>query len=101
MALRFAQMGSIDESCVKPLKGFGGAGVLEVVESFQKNAYRCIYTLRFESAIYILHCFQKKSHSGRKTDKADLELVRFRLKVAQEIEKQKHAREKLEKGRES
>ncbi|MFN0062031.1 MAG: type II toxin-antitoxin system RelE/ParE family toxin [Myxococcaceae bacterium] len=98
-ALRFAQKGSSDESSVKPLKGFGGAGVLEVVESFQKNAYRCVYTVRLASAIYVLHCFQKKSHSGRKTDKGDIELVRSRLKTAQEIEKQKEERAKREKGK--
>ncbi|WP_218191591.1 type II toxin-antitoxin system RelE/ParE family toxin [Pseudomonas sp. C9] len=69
---------------VKPLKGFGGAGVLEVVEDFDTNTYRAVYTVRFDNAVYVLHCFQKKSTSGVKTAQRDIELIRTRLQAAQE-----------------
>lgn len=69
---------------VKPLKGFGGAGVLEVVEDFDTNTYRAVYTVRFDNAVYVLHCFQKKSTSGVKTAQRDIELIRIRLQAAQE-----------------
>jgi phage-related protein len=68
---------------VKPLKGFGGAGVLEVVEDFDTNTYRAVYTVRFDNAVYVLHCFQKKSTSGVKTAQRDIELIRTRLQAAQ------------------
>ncbi len=67
----------------KPLKGFGSAGVLEVVEDDDGNTYRAVYTVRFSNAIYVLHCFQKKSHKGIATSKKDLDLVHDRLKQAQ------------------
>ncbi len=66
----------------KPLKGFGSAGVLEVVESEAGNAYRAVYTVKIAGAVYVLHCFQKKSTSGISTPKPDMDLVRERLKVA-------------------
>jgi phage-related protein len=69
---------------VKPLKGFGGPGVLEVVEDFDTNTYRAVYTVRFDNAVYVLHCFQKKSTSGVKTAQRDIELIRTRLQAAQE-----------------
>jgi phage-related protein len=68
----------------KPLKGFGGAGVLEIVESRHGNAYRAVYTVRFAGAVYVLHAFQKKSKSGVKTPIQDKELIRKRLKMAEE-----------------
>ena len=68
----------------KPLKGFSGAGVLEIVESFFGNTYRAVYTVKFEEVIYVLHCFQKKSKSGIETPKQDIELVKQRLKRAEE-----------------
>lgn len=68
----------------KPLKGFGGAGVLEVVEDFDTNTYRAVYTVRFGSAIYVLHCFQKKSTTGIKTAQGDIDLIRKRLQAAQD-----------------
>lgn len=67
----------------KPLRGFGGASVLEIVDEFDTDAYRAVYTVRFEEAVYVLHCFQKKSTSGIKTPKKDLDLVDSRLKEAQ------------------
>ena len=68
----------------KPLKGFGGAGVLEVVEDFQSETYRCVYTVKLAGAVYVLHAFQKKSKSGIKTPKQEIDLVKERLKRAEE-----------------
>jgi phage-related protein len=67
-----------------PLKGFGGAGVLEVVEDHDGNTYRAVYTVKFAGAVYVLHAFQKKSKKGIKTPKAALELIRARLRSAEE-----------------
>ncbi|MBI2295840.1 MAG: type II toxin-antitoxin system RelE/ParE family toxin [Betaproteobacteria bacterium] len=66
----------------KPLKGFGSAGVLEVVEDWQGNTYRAVYTVRFEERVFVLHVFQKKSKSGIATPKPDMNLIRERLKTA-------------------
>lgn len=66
----------------KPLKGFGGAGVLEVVEDDNGNTYRAVYTVRFAGIVYVLHAFQKKSKSGVKTPAAEINTVRSRLKDA-------------------
>ena len=68
---------------VKPLKGFGSAGILEVVEDWRGNAYRAVYTVRFAHAVYVLHCFQKKSKRGIQTPKREIELIRERLKEAE------------------
>ncbi len=72
----------------KPLKGFGSAGVLEVVEDYQSDTYRAVYTVRFKRGIYVLHCFKKKSTRGAQTTKLDMELIRARLKVAEQMEKE-------------
>jgi phage-related protein len=80
-ALSVAQFGGTNDD-VKVLKGFGGADVLEVVESHEGNAYRAVYTVRFKEAVYVLHCFQKKSHSGISTPLPDIEVIRLRLKAA-------------------
>jgi phage-related protein len=69
-ALYFAQCGTKHESA-KVLKGFGGAGVLAIVESFEGNAYRVVYTVRLKHAVHVLHCFQKKSHKGGKVPKLE------------------------------
>ncbi len=69
----------------KPLKGFGGAGVLEVVDDFDGNAFRAIYTVKLAGVIYVLHAFQKKSKKGVKTSPADIDKVKVRLKHAMEI----------------
>lgn len=68
----------------KPLKGFSGAGVLEVVEDYDGDTYRAVYTVKFEGAIYALHCFQKKSTKGVETPKHDLDLIKSRLQSARE-----------------
>ena len=65
------------------LKGFGGAGVLEVVEDDVGGTYRALYTVKFVEAVFVLHCFQKKSKSGIATPKADMDIIRARLKVAE------------------
>lgn len=65
----------------KPLKGFGSAGVLEVVEDFQGDAYRAVYTVRYAAAVYVVHCFQKKSTQGIATPKHDVDLIKSRLKA--------------------
>lgn len=81
-ALHLAQEGKKREQA-KPLKGFGSAGILEVVEDFRGNTYRAVYTVRFGNAVYVLHCFQKKSTHGIETPKPDMDLIRERLKAAE------------------
>ena len=78
-ALHLAQAGQKHPDA-KSLKGFGGAGVLKVVESWQGSAYRAVYTLKVADAVYVLHCFQKKSTKGAETPKPDMELIRDQLK---------------------
>lgn len=82
-ALYLAQTGGKHEQA-KPLKGFGSASVLEVVEDWQGSTFRAVYTVRFASGIFILHVFQKKAKKGITTPKADLDLIRGRLKAAEE-----------------
>ena len=81
-ALHLAQAGDKHEDA-KPLKGFGGAGVLEVVSDHAGDTYRAVYTVKFALAIYVLHAFQKKSKTGIKTPAPDMELIERRLKVAE------------------
>ena len=80
-ALYLAQTGGRHMQA-KPLKGFGSAGVLEVVESEAGSTFRAVYTVKIAEAVYVLHCFQKKSSSGIATPKPDMDLVRERLKAA-------------------
>lgn len=81
-ALYEAQCGGTPLSA-KPLKGFGGRGVLEIVENFDGNAYRAVYTVRFAEAVYVLCAFQKKSKKGIATPKAEIELIKARLRTAE------------------
>ena len=81
-ALHFAQLGERHESA-KPLKGFGGADVLEIVEGDAGGTYRAVSTVRIREMVFVLHCFQKKSKSGISTPKRDVDLVRARLKLAE------------------
>ena len=81
-ALDFAQRGD-QHDAAKPLKGFGGAGVVEIVEDGAGGTYRAVYTVKFAEAIFVLHCFQKKSNHGIATPKQHLEVIRARLKVAE------------------
>jgi len=81
-ALSVAQFGG-KHPAAKPWKGLG-SGVLEIAESHEGNAYRAVYTVRFRLAVYVLHCFQKKSHRGTRTPKSDVELISRRLLMAAE-----------------
>lgn len=78
---------------VKALKGFGSRGVLEVVEDHDGDTYRAVYTVRFASAIYVLHAFQKKSKKGIATPKQDVELIKRRLKVAEDDHRRRQTEE--------
>jgi len=69
----------------KPLTGFGGAGVVEVVKDYRGDTFRAVYTLRYEGAVYVLHAFQKKSKTGLETPRRDVELIKQRLREAERI----------------
>lgn len=81
-ALYLAQVGGKHEQA-KPLKGFGSAGILEVVEQSEGGSFRAVYTVRMAEAIYVLHCFQKKSTQGIATPKPDIDKIRDRLQIAE------------------
>jgi len=68
----------------KPLKGFGGAGVLEIIENFEGDTYRAVYTVKFSKVVYVLHCFRKKSKHGIKTPQKEIDLIKQRLRIAEE-----------------
>jgi phage-related protein len=91
-ALGIAQFGGTAPSA-KPWKGLGPR-VLEVVESHDGNAYRTVYTVRFEKAVYVLHAFQKKSPYGIRTAKRDIDLVAERLKTAERDYEEHHGKQK-------
>jgi phage-related protein len=80
-ALYQAQLGR-KHSSAKPLRGYRSAGVLEVVEDYDGDTYRCVYTVKFSDAVYVLHAFQKKSKSGVKTPRHEIELINQRLAEA-------------------
>lgn len=86
-ALQFAQNGEKAPSS-KPLKGITtGAGVLEIIEDFDGDTYRAVYTVKFEGIIYVLHTFQKKSKSGIKTPPKDIEIIKQRFMLAEKEHK--------------
>ena len=87
-ALYAAQCGETDPAA-KPLKGFGGARVMEIVDRYDTNAYRAVYTARFEDAVYVLHAFQKKSKRGIATPKLELDLIRGRLAEAHRLHRER------------
>lgn len=87
-ALSLAQAGDQHDDA-KVLTGFGGAGVLEVVEDDRSGTYRAVYTVKFKEAVFVLHCFQKKSKHGIATPKEDLAIIRARLKVAEALAKER------------
>jgi len=86
-ALYLAQIGQKHDD-VKPLKGFGSAGVLEVVEDWHGDTYRAVYTVRFAAAVFVLHVFQKKSRKGIETPKHEIALIRERLRAAESAAKE-------------
>ena len=81
-ALFEAQKGGRPVSA-RPLKGFGGAGVLEIIENCSGGTYRAVYTVKYRDVVYVLHCFQKKSRHGIKTPKQEMDLIYDRLKMAE------------------
>jgi phage-related protein len=81
-ALYFAQAGDMHPAA-KPLKGFHGAGVLEIVEDQKGATYRAVYTVKFAAVVYVLHAFQKKSTKGIATPQHEIELIKDRLKLAE------------------
>jgi phage-related protein len=89
-ALYAAQNGEMDPSA-KPMKGFGGASVMEIVAPFSGDTWRTVYTVRFQDVIYVLHAFQKKSKSGRATPMKELDLIRKRLAIAETDYKERRA----------
>lgn len=82
-AIDLAQAGGKHQDA-KVMTGFGSAAVLEVVEDFRTDTFRAVYTVKFAGWVYVLHCFQKKSKTGIKTPREDLELIRARLKAAKQ-----------------
>ena len=88
-ALFTAQQGDIDPAA-KPLRGFGGASVLEIVTSHHGNAWRTVYTVRFQDAIYVLHAFHKKSTKGIATPIREIDLIRRRLTEAERDYRERH-----------
>lgn len=80
--LHMVQQGK-EPSSAKALKGFGGRGVLELIEDHDGSTYRAVYTVRFAEAVYVLHAFQKKSKSGIATPKHVIDMVASRLKDAE------------------
>ncbi|NJL88384.1 MAG: addiction module toxin RelE [Coleofasciculaceae cyanobacterium SM2_1_6] len=88
-ALYLAQCGE-KHLRVKPLKGFKGSSVLEVIQDYDGDTYRAVYTIKFEEVVYVLHAFQKKSKHGIATPKQDMEVIETRLKRAKEHYAQYH-----------
>jgi phage-related protein len=82
-ALHLAQI-NLKPPNAKPLRGFGGASTLEVVEDHNGNTYRAVYTVKFKGVVYVLHAFQKKSKKGIATPQHDIDLIKTRLKIATE-----------------
>lgn len=86
-ALYVAQCGGKHRD-TKPLGGFGGAGVVEIVKDYRGNTFRAVYTLRYAGAVYVLHAFQKKSKTGRETPGRDMDLIERRLREAEQMAKE-------------
>jgi phage-related protein len=89
-ALYTAQQGETDPAA-KPLKGFGGTRVMEIVERHRTDAFRAVYTAHFAEAIYVLHVFQKKSKHGIATPKPDMELIRRRFAEAERLHRERQS----------
>lgn len=97
-ALYLAQQGGKHPDA-KPLRGFGDAGILEIIEDHRGGTYRAVYTVRLAGRVYVLHAFQKKSNSGIETPKLEINLIKSRLKRAEEehiawMERQKGTKER-------
>ena len=81
-AIDLAQAGGKHQDA-KSMSGFGSASVLEVIENYRGDTFRAVYTVKFAGWVYVLHCFQKKSKTGIRTPKADMDLINARLKAAE------------------
>jgi len=83
-ALYVAQRGGKHQDA-KVLSGFGGAGVVEIIKGHRGDTFRAVYTLRYGGSLCVLHAFQKKSKTGRETPRRDIELIKQRLREAEQI----------------
>ena len=83
-ALYLAQRGGKHRD-TKPLTGFGGAGVVEIIKDYRGDTFRAVYTLRYQGTVYVLHAFRKKSKTGRETPRQDKELIAQRLREVERI----------------
>ncbi len=81
--IRSVQLGGTPQTA-KPLKGFGGAGVLELLEDYDRGTYRAVYTVNLPGVVYVLHVFQKKSKRGIATPRHDIEVIRSRYQLARD-----------------
>ena len=88
-ALGLVQVGDTPDNA-KPLKGYRGASVLEIKEDYDTDTYRAVYTVRFQKAVYVLHTFKKRSKQGIKTPQKDLDLIKQRLKCAEDDYKKRY-----------
>jgi phage-related protein len=84
LALRMAQKGGKADNAA-PMKGFGGASVLEIWSDFDGNTFRAVYTVKYKEVIYVLHAFQKKAKKGNETSLNDMNKIKARLKTAKEL----------------
>lgn len=82
-ALYLAQLGDKHPSA-KPLRGFGNASVIEIIENVDSDTFRCVYTVQITAVVYVLHAFQKKSKRGIATPRTEIEIIRKRLRMARE-----------------
>ena len=87
-ALYVAQKGGKHRD-TKALSGFSGAGVVEIIKDFRGDTFRAVYTVRYAEAVYVLHAFQKKSKTGRETPRLDMDLIKQRLREAEQLAKEK------------
>ncbi len=87
-ALYVAQRGGKHQDA-KVLSGFGGVGVVEIIKDHRGDTFRAVYTLRYAGSVYVLHAFQKKSKTGRETPRRDIELIKQRLREAEQIARER------------
>ena len=91
-ALYQAQLGT-KPSSAKPLGGFGSASVLEIVDDYRTDTYRAVYTVKLGDWVYVLHAFKKKSKKGIATPKAESDVIKSRLKLAEEDYRVRHSKQ--------
>ena len=96
-ALFEAQCG-LKPIAAKPLRGFGGASVLEIISDYQTDTFRAVYTVKFGERIYVLHAFQKKSKRGTATPQAEVEIIKRRLKQAEELHRAWRQEQEAQEG---